>query len=178
MGEMERKSIVFYMPWSLLILFLLYAALSILGICLGYTLVLYHACLQSAMVAALLLITAIIAFRRKIVLDVRAQVVLNLLLPMSIGFQLYLSITYFTRDGYLHQILCILSGIITIISMLCLFFRYRFCIPLKIVCGTISAILIGISLLVACLMTCAVLVGIFERLRSGTLDNRRKRFLF
>lgn len=162
MGETERKSIVLYVPWSLLILFLFYAALGILGICLGYTLVLYHAWLQSAMVAALLLTAVIIAFRRKILLDARAQVGLNLLFPMSICFQLYLSITYVMHDGYLQMILCILSGIITIVSMLRLFFRYRFCIPLKIVCGTISAILIGIWLLVACLMACVAVVGIFE----------------
>lgn len=162
MGKIERKSVVFYMLWSLLILFLFYAALGIVGICLGYTLVLYHAWLQSVMVAALLLITVIIAFRRKIVLDARAQVVLNLLLPMSICFQLYLSITYVMRDSYLQVILCILSGMITIVSMLCLFFRYRFGIPLKIVCGTISAILTGIWLLAACSMVCVAVVGIFE----------------
>ena len=160
-GEIERKSVVLYMPWSLLILFLFYAALGILGICLRYTLVLYYAWLQSAIVAALLLTTVIVAFRRKIVLDARAQVVLNLLFPMSIWFQYYLSTTY-VMQGYLTMILCILSGIITIVSMFCLFFHYRFCIPLKIVCGTISAILTVMWLFAAFLMTCAVLVSIFE----------------
>lgn len=64
--KIEQKSVVLYMPWSLLVLFLVYAALGIVGICLRYTLVLYLAWLQSAIVAALILTMAIIAFQRKI----------------------------------------------------------------------------------------------------------------
>lgn len=161
--ELEQKSaVVSYLLWIPFILLLLYAVIGCYGIGRGYTLVLYHGWLQSAMVTVLLLTTAIIAFRRKITLDAREQVVLNLLLPMTIWFQIYLIMMYFEYDGYIQLIICLLSGLTSIICLLCLFFRYRFCIPLKIIFGLISAVLMVIWFLATCFGALVVVVGIFE----------------
>ncbi len=160
--ELEQKSTVVSYPLRILfILLLLYATVSCFGISRGYTLVLYHGWLQSAMVSVLLLAMAITAFQQKITLDAREQVVLNLLFPMMIFFQIYL-ITSHMQSRTLHLILCILFSLIAIISMFCLFFRYHFCLPLKIVCGAISTILMVILFLVTCLGALGVVVGIFE----------------
>ena len=160
--KLERRSAeVSYLLWILFTLLLFYAAINSFGISRGYTLVLYHGWLQSAMVTVLLLAMTIIAFQRKITLDAREQVMLNLLLPMMILLQIYL-ITSDMGGSTLQLILYILFSLITIVSMICLFFRYRFCIPLKIVCGVISAILMVILSLATCFGSLVALVGIFE----------------
>lgn len=165
--EMEQKSaVVSNLLKILFILLLFYAGIGCFGISRGYTLVLYLGWLQSAMVAVLLLTMTISVFQHKITLDAREQIVLNLLLPMLIFFQIYL-INSHMQNRTLHLILCILFSLIAIVSMICLFFRYRFCIPLKIVCGVISAILMVILFLVTCLGSLVAVVGIFESVFVG-----------
>lgn len=163
MEKMERKSIlVFYLPWILFMLFLLYAAIGLFGFYLGYGLVLYHACLQSIIIATLLLTTVIVAFRGKITLNAREQIAITLLLPMTIGFHIYLMIMYSIYNGYTQLILCILFGVISIVSMICLFFRYRFCTPLKIIFGVFSVILMVVWLFAAGVSLCVSLFGFAE----------------
>lgn len=163
MVEAEQKSAwVFYMPWSLIFLYLIYIAIGCAGIVLEYDLILYHGWLQSAIITVLLMATAIAVSRRKIALHDREQIVITLLLPITIGFQLYLLIMYLQCEAYIQLIICNIFGIISIVSMIYLFFRCRFCLPLKIIFGIISAILMGIWLLVVALMVPVSLVGAFE----------------
>lgn len=160
--EMEQKSTAVSYPLIILfILLLLYAAIGYLGMSHGYSFVLYQGWLQSAMVAVLLFAMARIVSQRKITLDAREQVMLNLLFPMMIIFQIYLIASHM-GGRTLHLILCLLFSLIAIVSMIRLFFRYRFCIPLKIVCGVISILLMVILFLVTCLGSLGVVIGIFE----------------
>ena len=160
--ELEQKSTVVSYPLRILfIVLLLYAAIGGFGMIRGYSFVLYHGWLQSAIVGILLLAMAKIVSQRKITLDVREQVVLNLLFPMMIFFQIYL-IDSHTQSRTLHLILCILFSFLAMLSMIRLFFHYRFCIPLKIICGGISIIPMIILFLVTCMGLLVSAFGIVE----------------
>ncbi|MDE6566886.1 MAG: DUF5412 domain-containing protein, partial [Lachnospiraceae bacterium] len=132
-----------------------------LGMRHGYSFVLYHGWLQSVTVGVLLLAMARIVSRRKITLDAREQVVLNLLFPMMIFFQIYLIYSH-RQSRTLHLILCLLFSFLAMVSMMRLFFHYRFCIPLKIVCGVISIIPMVILFFVTCLGALVSAFGIVE----------------
>lgn len=158
MEVMEQKSVVVsYFFRMLFILFLLYTVIALVGMEMEYSFVLYHGCLQSIIIAALLLVAVIVAFWRKITLNNKEQIVITLLLPLTIGFQFYLTIMYFGHHGYIQVILCALSGGVSIVSMICLFFRYRLYTTLKIIVGVISAICMVIWLLISGVMSCVSL---------------------
>lgn len=137
MENTKGKKVLSFLPLVYGLVSALVIALNFVGRQMGYRLVLYNDVLESAITAILLLSLTICLFVGKVQLNALNQIMISLLLVFVILIQNY----FVVQEGSsLKYILLIFFALVSVSSATCLFFQYRFCLPLKIVCGFFAVI--------------------------------------
>lgn len=137
MRNTKAKEVLSFLPLIYGLVSALAIALNFVGRLMGYQLVLYNDVLESAITAILFLSLTICLFVGKVQLNALNQIMISLLLVFVILIQNY----FVVQEGSsLKQILLIFFALVSVGSEVCLFFKYRFCVPFKIVCGFFAII--------------------------------------
>lgn len=132
-----KNTVITFFPLVFCVISALVIVINLVGRQMGYQLVLYHDILESAIAAILLLSLTIYLFVGKIQLNALNQIMISLLLVFVIWIQTY----FVTQEGSrLKCFLLIIFALVSVSSATCLFFKYRFCLPLKIVSGIVAII--------------------------------------
>ena len=143
MENTKVKKVLSFLPLVYGLVSVLVIALNFVGRQMGYQLVLYNDVLESAITAILFLSLTIFLFVGKVQLNALNQIMISLLLVFVILIQNYLIQNYFVvqEGSSLKYILLIFFAFVSVGSAACLFFKYRFCVLFKIVCGFFAVIL-------------------------------------
>lgn len=137
MRNTKAKEVLSFLPLIYGLVSALAIALNFVGRLMGYQLVLYNDVLESGITAILFLSLTICLFVGKVQLNALNQIMVSLLLIFVILIQNY----FVVQEGSsLKQILLIFLALVSVGSGVCLFFKYRFCVPFKIVCGFFAII--------------------------------------